>query len=195
MENPVAENMNPDNVLNFNAKTQAKAQKIAREKALEQAAAAAEQGLPHPIYGIAVATEVAGTRALGVVFNETHYNVTHYLSSISGIEPRVQLGDEVLISAIAGKEGVMIHGVLTLYSEQPSRASFGLQDGKLVIEAQGAVILKSGLSTIELTETGEVHIDGKDVRTVADKVRTYGKEIRTIARKLLTLQGSKIDLN
>lgn len=181
MENPIADNLTSGNILNFNAKAQAKAQKKAREKAQAEAAAAAEHGLPHPIYGIAVATEVTGTRALGVVFNDTHYSVTHYLSSVMGIEPRVQLGDEVLISAMTGKEGVMIHGVLTLYSEQPPRSSFGLQDGKLVIEAQGAVILKSGQSTIELTEAGEIRINGKNVRTVA--------------KKKLTLLASEVKLN
>jgi len=181
MENPIADNpITGNKILNFKPKAKAKT---------------AETGLSNPAPAIAVVTEVNGTRPLSVMLNDTPYTVTHYLSSIAGIAPSVQLGDQVLVSAVAGEDGVMIHGVMTLYGEQPPHSSFSLQDGKLVIEAQGAVILKSGTSTIELTEAGEIRIDGKDVRTVADTVRTEGNDITTFAREALTLLGGKVDVN
>lgn len=181
MENPIAEDpVNEHKVLNFKPKAKTKT---------------AETSLSSRVHGIAVVTEINGTRPISVVLNEISYKVTHYLSSLLGVEPGVQLGDEVLISAVAGGDGVMIHGVMSPYTDKPPRSSFSIRDDKLVIEAQGAVILKCGTSTIELTEAGEICINGKDVRTVADKVRTDGKEIRTIAKKMLTLQGSKIDFN
>jgi hypothetical protein len=65
--------------------------------------------------------------------------------------------------------------------DTPARASFGFVEGKLVIEAQGAVVLKSGNATVELTEAGAIRIDGKDVRTVA--------------KKTLTLLGAHVNLN
>ena len=181
MENPIAENPIMENkVLNFKPKAKAKS---------------AETGLSNQAYGIAVVTEVNGTQPVSVTLNDTRYRVTHYLSTLPGIAPSVKLGDEVLISAMDGKEGVMIHGVSTLYSEQPSRSNISMQDDKLVIEAQGAVILKCGASTIELTEAGEIRINGKDVRTVADTVRTEGNDITTLAHEALTLLGGKVDVN
>ena len=184
MENPIAENPNMENpitgnkILNFKPKTKS-----------------ADTRLSNQAYGIAVVTEVNGTRPISVMLNETSYNVTHYLSTLPGIVPSVKLGDEVLISAVAGEDGVMIHGVMTLFTDKPSGSSISMQDGKLVIEAQGAVILKCGNSTIELTETGEIRINGKDVRTVAETVRTEGNDITTLAHEALTLSGGKVDVN
>ena len=181
MENPIAENPIMENkVLNFKPKAKAKS---------------AETGLSNQAYGIAVVTEVNGTQPVSVTLNDTRYRVTHYLSTLPGIVPSVKLGDQVLISAVPEEDGVMIHGIMTLFTDKPSGSSISMQDGKLVIEAQGAVILKCGTSTIELTEAGEIRINGRDVRTVADTVRTEGKDITTLAREALTLLGGKVDVN
>ena len=191
MKNPIAENLNMENpitgnpitgnkVLNFKPKAKAKT---------------AETGLSNPTTAIAVVTEVNGTQPVSVTLNDTRYPVTHYLSTLSGIAPSVKLGDQVLISAVPEEDGVMLHGVMMHYADQPSRSSISMQDDKLVIEAQGAVVLKCGSSTIELNEAGEIRIDGKDVRTVADMVRTEGKNVRTVAKKTLTLLASEVKLN
>ena len=127
---------------------------------------------------IAVVSEMQNNLPVSVTLNEQHYHVAGYLSLMAGIVPSVNLDDKVLISAVA--EGVLIHGVV-MPIDAPIRASFGFKDDKLVIEAQGAVLLKSGNATVELTEAGNIRIDGKDVRTVA--------------RKMLTLLSSKINLN
>ena len=108
-----------------------------------------------------------------------------YLSLMAGITPLINLGDQVFISAV--EDGVVIHGVFTPI-EAPTRASFGFKDDKLVIESQHAVILKSGDTTIELTEAGSIRIDGKEVRTKA-------KEVHTVAQKTLTLLGGTVNLN
>ena len=168
MKNPIADNLTPGNILNFKPKT----------KAL---AASSETSLFNKTTAIAVVTEVNGTQPVSVTLNDTRYPVTHYLSTLSGIAPSVKLGDQVLISAIAGEDGVMIHGIMMLYTDKPSRSSISMQDDKLVIEAQGAVVLKCGRSTIELNEAGEIRIDGKDVRTVASDT--------------LTLLGGNVNLN
>ena len=97
---------------------------------------------------------------------------------MAGITPSVALGDKVLISEV--EEGILIHGVVIL-NDEPARASFGFKDGKLVIEAQGAVVLKSGNTTVELTEAGGIRIDGKDIRTTAENS--------------LTLLASKVKIN
>jgi len=182
MENPIADNTTPvNNILNFKPKAQA-------------SAAGQDADTLKQTSGIAVVTQVKGNMAASVLLHDISYPVSHYLSVMQGITPIINLGDKVLVSVLAGEGGVMILGVMTHVDAEAS-ASFGMKDGKLVIEAQGAVILKSGRATVELTEAGEIRINGKDVRTVADSVRTEGKEVRTIAKKKLTLQGSKIDLN
>ena len=127
---------------------------------------------------IAVVSEMQNSIPLSVTLNEQRYSVMGYLSQMTGIIPSFNLGDKVLISAV--EQGVLIHGVVMPF-DAPARASFGFVNDKLVIEAQGAVVLKSGNSTVELTEAGAIRIDGKDVRTVA--------------KKTLTLLGGRVNLN
>jgi hypothetical protein len=136
-------------------------------------------------YGIAVVTQVKNHIPQSVALNGNNYPVTGYLSTMPGIAPGMSIGDKVLISAV--EEGVLIHGVV-MPPDAPMQASFAYVEGKLVIEAQGAVILKSGKAMVELTEAGEIFIDGKDVRTVAD-------DVRTVAHESLTLLGGKVELN
>ena len=135
---------------------------------------------PNQPLSIAVVTHISDTSpaSITVTINDHHYHVAGFLSALAGVTPGINPGDKVLISAV--EDGVLIHG-LVLPVDAPARASFGFKEGKLVIEAQGAVILKSGNATVELTEAGTIRIDGKDVRTVA--------------KKTLTLLGSKINLN
>jgi len=137
-----------------------------------------EAEVPNKLLSIAVVTDIQNNIPVSVMLNELSYNVVGYLSLMPGIVPGVSLGDKVLISAVA--EGVLIHGVV-MNVDAPARASFGFVEGKLVIEAQGAVVLKSGNATVELTEAGAIRIDGKDVRTVA--------------KKTLTLLGASVNLN
>jgi hypothetical protein len=137
-----------------------------------------EADTPTNQLNIAVVTQVKGRSPLSVALNGNNYTVTGYLSTMPGIAPGVSIGDKVLISM--SEEGVLIHGVVTPI-DAPVMASFGYVDGKLLIEAQGAVVLKSGKATVELTETGEIRIDGKNVRTKA--------------RKMLTMLAGEVKLN
>lgn len=132
---------------------------------------------PNPL-SIAVVTDMYDNLPVIVTLNELSFNVVGYLSLVPGIVPGVTLGDKVLVSPV--QDGVLIHGVV-MPIDTPVRASFGFVEGKLVIEAQGAVVLKSGRATVELTEAGAIRIDGKDVRTVA--------------KKTLTLLGAHVNLN
>ena len=134
---------------------------------------------------IGVVTQVTGNMPSRVTIDQSNYTVVGYLSLMAGITPIINLGDQVFISAV--EDGVVIHGVFTPI-EAPTRASFGFKDDKLVIESQHAVILKSGDTTIELTEAGSIRIDGKEVRTKA-------KEVHTVAQKTLTLLGGTVNLN
>jgi hypothetical protein len=90
----------------------------------------------------------------------------------------MNIGDKVYISI--EEDGVLIHGIV-MPPDAQVQASFTYVEGKLVIEALGAVILKSGKATVELTEAGGIRIDGKDVRTKA--------------KKTLTLLGAHVNLN
>lgn len=137
-----------------------------------------EADTPNQLLCIAEVTEMHNSIPVSVTLNNHRYNVAGYLSLMPGIVPSVSLGDNVLISSVA--EGVLIHGVV-MPVDAPIRASFGIKEDKLVIEAQGAVVLKSGNATVELSEAGAIRIDGKDVRTVA--------------KKTLTLLGGRINLN
>jgi len=130
------------------------------------------------LLNIAEVTQVKNRIPLSVALNGNNYPVTGYLSSMPGIAPGVSLGDKVLISM--QEKGALIHGIVTPI-DAPVMASFGYIEGKLVIEAQGAVILKSGKATVELTEAGEIRIDGE--------------EVRTVAHESLTLLGGKVELN
>ena len=131
-------------------------------------------------FGIGVVSQISDTEpaSITVTVNETHYPVAGYISPLSGIIPSICLGDTVLVSAVG--KGVWIHGVM-MPIDAPTRASFGFKDDKLVIEAHGAVLLKSGTATVELTETGGIRIDGK--------------EVRTKAKETLSLQGSNVKIN
>jgi hypothetical protein len=130
------------------------------------------------LLSIAVVTDMQNNLPVSVTLNELSYSVAGYLSLVPGIVPGVSLGDKVLVSPV--QDGVLIHGVV-MPIDTPVRASFGFVENKLVIEAQGAVVLKSGNATIELTEAGAIRVDGKDVRTVA--------------KKTLTLLGAHVNLN
>lgn len=138
-----------------------------------QTAAPAPEFAAHPetaileqTHSIAIVTQVQNDMAKSVKLNGRLFDVIGYLSPMPGIAPCMETGDHVLIS-VAG-EGVLIHGVI-LPTDTPVRASFRIIEGKLVIEAQGAMTLKSGSATVELSEAGEIHIDGKNVRTKAKK--------------------------
>lgn len=137
-----------------------------------------EADAPSNLLSIAVVADIQNNIPVSVTLNEHGFNVVGYLSLVPGIVPAVNLGDKVLISPVQG--GVLIHGAV-MPIDTPARASFGFVENKLVIEAQGAVVLKSGNATVELTEAGAIRIDGKDVRT--------------IAKKKLTLLGANVNLN
>ena len=143
-----------------------------------QPASTPKAATPAQELNIAVVIDMQNNIPQSVSFNEQHYSVMGYLSQMPGIVPSIKLGDKVLISSV--EQGVLIHGVV-MPLDAPARASFGFVNDKLVIEAQGAVVLKSGNSIVELTEAGAVRIDGKDVRTVA--------------KESLTLLGGKVELN
>ena len=129
-----------------------------------------EKSTDHFAQGIAIVTSVQHALAVRVELNHQEYNVTGYLSPIVGMAPSAAIGDKVLVSLT--DQGALIHGVITPVGT-PIRASFGFVDDKLVIEAQGAVLLKSGHASIEMSESGAIRIDGKNVRTVAKQALTF----------------------
>jgi|GEM_PF-1816984 hypothetical protein len=127
---------------------------------------------------IAIVTQVKNHIPQSVALNGNNYPVTGYLSTLPAIAPGMNIGDKVYISI--EEDGVLIHGIV-MPPDAQVQASFTYVEGKLVIEALGAVILKSGKATVELTEAGGIRIDGKDVRTKA--------------KKTLTLLGAHVNLN
>lgn len=161
MENPILQN----NILNF--KPQAELPAPGEETAQNGHA-----------QRIAIVTQVKNCIPQSVELNGNNYLVTGYLSTLPGIAPGMKIGDKVYVSM--EEEGALIHGIV-MPPDAPVQASFAYVEGKLVIEAQGAVILKSGKATVELTEAGEIRIDGKNVRTKA--------------KKTLTLLGARVNLN
>ena len=128
-----------------------------------------EADVTRQLLEIAVVTELQNNQPVSVTLNDHSLNVIGNLSLLSGIVPSVNLGDKVLISSV--QDGVLILGVVTPRGA-PVRASFSFVGDMLVIEAQGAVALKSGKATVELTKAGEIRIDGKNVRTKAQKMLT-----------------------
>ena len=154
--------MNKDNILSFSSSLKQKSPSFTQ------------------VLSIAEVTHISDTNPASIVVtvNEQHYQVAGCISLMAGITPSVALGDKVLISEV--EAGILIHGVVIL-NDEPARASFGFIDDKLVIEAQGAVVLKSGNTTVELTEAGGIRIDGKDIRTTAENS--------------LTLLASKVKIN
>lgn len=127
---------------------------------------------------IAVVTQINNHIPQSVALNGINHPIIGYLSTQPTLAPGMKIGDEVYITM--EKNGVLVHGIV-MPPDTQVQASFTYVGGQLVIEAQGAVLLKSGKSTVELTEAGEIRIDGKDVRTVA--VET------------LTLLGGNVELN
>ena len=127
---------------------------------------------------IAVVTRIKNHIPQSVALNGNNYPIAGYLSTQPTLAPGMKIGDEVYITM--EKKGVLIHGIV-MPPDAQVQASFTHVEGKLVIEAQGAVILKNGKATLELTEAGEIRIDGKNVRTVAEET--------------LTLLGGKVELN
>jgi hypothetical protein len=77
-------------------------------------------------------------------------------------------------------EGVWIHGRIQPI-DAASTARISVEDGRLVIDAPGALTLTSGKSRIEIDADGRIRIEGKQYATVVE-----GN---------LRLQGSLIELN
>lgn len=104
-----------------------------------------EAEAPNELLGIAVVSDMQNNIPMSVMLNELSYNVVGFLSQIKGIVPSVKLGDKVFVSTV--QDGVLIHGVV-MPIDAPAMASFGFVEGKLVIEAQGPVVLKSDNATV-----------------------------------------------
>lgn len=102
---------------------------------------------------------------IAVTVRGHRYPIVGLLSQM-GFAPQLQPGDTVLVSEVEG--GVIAHGVITP-TGSASQASMRIEDGRLIIEAQGAITLKSGDSTIELTETGIIRINGKKIRGIGEE--------------------------
>ena len=117
-----------------------------------------EAEAPNKLLSIAVVTDMQNNIPVSVMLNELSYNVVGYLSLMPGIVPGMNLGDKVLISAVA--EGVLIHGVVTDV-DAPARANFGYVEGKLV-GAVAKLVGGSGGGKPEIAEAGgkdQAHID------------------------------------
>lgn len=170
METPVADNLTPATILNFEPKA----------KALLASSDSSALNPYTASHAIAVVSEIKNGLASHVTLHDTRYPVLAYLSALPGLAQHMQLGERVFISTVAGETGVVILGFV-MTASSPALASLSLQNGKLVIEAQGAVILKSGTSTVELSEAGEIRIHGQNVRSVASDT--------------LTLLGGNVNLN
>lgn len=92
--------------------------------------------------------------------------------------PLLQSGDRVAV--MQAEDGVIIMARLRNPGEMPSPLVLD-QNGRLEIEANGGICLKSGESRIEITGDGRIWVDGE--------------EIYTISTGRMRLQGSTIELN
>jgi hypothetical protein len=127
---------------------------------------------------IAVVTQIDNHILQSVALNGINHPVIGYLSTQPTHAPSIKIGDKVYITM--EEDGVLIHGIVMPPNMQ-AQIRFTYVNGQHVIEAQGSVLLKNSKATIELTEAGEIRIDGKNVRTVAEET--------------LTLLGGNVELN
>jgi hypothetical protein len=92
--------------------------------------------------------------------------------------PALVAGDRVIAQSVSNQWIVLAR--LRGAQEGPA-VNMREEDGRLVIEASGALVLKCGAASVELTADG--------------KIRVHGKRIVNVAEGPMRLQGSIIELN
>lgn len=92
--------------------------------------------------------------------------------------PVLKSGDRVLVQEVA--EGLVITGRLRAPEEGP-RPLVRDASGRIVLDSTAGVRLQAGEACIELTPDGRIHVDGK--------------EIYSIASGRMRLQGTTVEIN
>lgn len=92
--------------------------------------------------------------------------------------PVLKSGDRVLVQEVA--EGLVVTGRLRGKGEGP-RPLPRDDNGRFLLEAAAGIRLQTGEACIELTPDGRIHVDGK--------------EIYSIASGRMRLQGATVELN
>lgn len=92
--------------------------------------------------------------------------------------PVLKSGDRVLVQEVA--EGLVITGRLRAPEEGP-RPLMRDASGRIVLESAAGVCLQAGDASIELTSDGRIHVDGK--------------EIYSIASGRMRFQGARVEIN
>jgi len=92
--------------------------------------------------------------------------------------PPLQEGDQVLV--LSTKQGLVVTGSIRSESESPLDG-LSYKDGKLNLRAGKSIKIQSGPAIIELTASGKIKIDGKNIYSISE-----GRH---------RLQGATIELN
>ncbi|WP_429884437.1 hypothetical protein [Geoalkalibacter halelectricus] len=121
-----------------------------------------------------VAAEEKG-QALSLILGDGQIrDVLAHLSEV----PVLKSGDRVLVQEVA--EGLVVTGRLRGREEGPRPLSRD-DNGRLLLDAAAGIRLQTGEACIELTPDGRIHVDGK--------------EIYSIAAGRMRLQGARVEIN
>ncbi|VAW70707.1 hypothetical protein MNBD_GAMMA12-2381 [hydrothermal vent metagenome] len=129
---------------------------------------------------IARVAEVSNHQALLIEFSgventaERYIEITAHLNNV----PPLKVGDQVLVTAT--EQDYIVTGRLRTEEESPLDG-LTYSDGKLNLLAGKAIKIQTGDAVIELTATGKIKIDGKNIYSLSE-----GRH---------RLQGSTIELN
>ncbi len=131
---------------------------------------------PNGLTFIATVVEVAGGEAQSVLLpgDIDPQRVSGHFSDV----PVLKAGDRVALMQTAG--GPVIMSRLRGCGETPAPLVLN-EAGRLSVEAPGGICLKTGDSRIEITPSGRIWVDGK--------------EIYSISSGRTRLQGATIELN
>lgn len=125
----------------------------------------------------AIATVEAVDQYEATLVKTSNCNTSQVVAHLNNVPP-LSVGDKVLV--IATPQGIVVTGRLRSKSESPLEGLI-YQDGKLCLRAGKSVKIQSGHAQIELTATGKIKIDGKNIYSISE-----GRH---------RLQGSTIELN
>ncbi|MDO3379331.1 glutathione S-transferase N-terminal domain-containing protein [Geoalkalibacter halelectricus] len=121
-----------------------------------------------------VAAEEKGQALTLVIADGSIRDVFAHLSEV----PVLKSGDRVLVQEVA--EGLVVTGRLRGREEGPRPLSRD-DNGRLLLEAAAGIRLQTGEACIELTSDGRIHVDSK--------------EIYSIATGRMRLQGATVEIN
>jgi len=134
--------------------------------------------LPVPANVNSLATVVAVNNYEAVMITLPDSSDEHKVIAHLNNVPPLEVGDQILVTGT--KQGLVVTGCIRNESES---ALDGLtyKNGKLNLRAGKSVKIQSGPALIELTATGKIKIDGKNIYSISE-----GRH---------RLQGATIELN